>query len=130
MTTHTAATRFMMTMVLATLLVLGLAPAASAQTEERRGWERTSTATGSSDSTRVTQSSGSNVSPDALRGWEATGVATGSTRGVATDDTPITTPAVSPSPTLLYAAAIVAALAMAFAAARMLRPHSGRHGVA
>ena len=132
MTTYTAAHRFMMTMVLAALLVLGLAPAALAQTQERVGWERTSTSTGQSDSGQVTQSSGIDAPAEGLRGWEATGTATGTSPRVAGDDAPTSTPpaSFSPSPTLLYVAAVVGALALAFGGIRLMRPHGGRHGVA
>lgn len=132
MTTYKAAQRFMATMVLAALLVVGSVPAALAQTQERHGWERTSTATGQSDGGQVSQSSGVDAPADGLRGWEATGTATGTSPRVAGGDSPTSTPPtpVSLSPTLLYVAAIVAALALAFASVRLVRPHGGRHGVA
>ena len=132
MTTYTAAQRFMMAMMLAALLVLGLASTATAQTQQGRGWERTSTATGQSDDGQVIQSTGVSAPSDGLRGWETTGTATGSSRRVAVDDAPNSTPPASFSltPTLLYVAGVVGALALAFAAVRLVRPHGGGHGIA
>lgn len=122
MTAYETIQRVAAAMMLAVLVILAMAPVASAQTEQRHGWERTTVSTGRPDGGELTQSGGPTAPADGLRGWEATGVATG-TQPTTSNDRPVTTTPqpISPSPTLLYVAAIVAALAMAFGTARLLR---------
>lgn len=110
----------------AVLTVMALAPAAGAQAQDTRsGWERTTTARGESassatGSTTVSQQ-GPGTSMQDPRGWEATSSATQRAARITTaPSSPDTFPVTS---VLLYLAAGLAALIVAFGVSRMVRPN-------
>ena len=140
MTAYATTRRLITAFTLATLLILAVAPAATADPspDQLSGWERTSTATqpggqSNGESASVPQGSTVATSPvaDERRGWEATGVATGTSPRGAGDGQPVSTPSPTPSitPTVLYVLAVIAAIGLAVGTARLLRPH-GRSRVA
>lgn len=129
MTAYATTRRVAAAMVLAALVVLA-APAAMAQTatDERSGWERTSTATGQQESAQIPQPT---VVQDQRRGWESTSVATSGSTRVASDPGPTSpTTGLSFSSTLLYGLAVLAALSLAVAIVQAMRPRNRPRPVA
>ena len=127
MTAYGTTRRVAAAMVLMALVVL-TAPAAMAQTDERRGWEKTSTATGQQESAQIPQPT---VVQEPRRGWESTSVATSGSTRVASNPAPAT-PAtgLSVSSILLYSLAVLAALSLAVAIVQAMRPHNPPRPVA